>query len=183
LQRPFVEHHGSTPIDLGTLADLADIVSALTVLGGVVYAAIQIRQYRQQRLDAAALEVVRSMQNPELLRAFRKLRNLPDACPLAKLREFGPEFEDGLIVVGATFEALGVLVFRRHVPVQVVQQTLGGSITLLWRKCSACIREMRTEQNHETLFEWFQWLTERLAEVGEAERIPAYRAHAKRRPG
>ncbi len=153
------------------------MVSAATVFGGIVYAAVQVRQYREQRLDAAALEVVRSMQNPELLRAFRQLRTLPDGSPLAALRAREGDLESAAITAGATFEALGLLVFRRHVPLAVVQQTLGGSLTQLWRKLAVAIADMRAEQRHETLFEWFQWLAERLESAGEAARVPAHRAH------
>ncbi len=35
-------------IDLDTLANLVEVLGALTIIGGVLFAVVQIRQYRQQ---------------------------------------------------------------------------------------------------------------------------------------
>jgi hypothetical protein len=62
------------------LANVADIVSATAVIGGAGFALIQLRQYRTQRRDNAAVELVRSFYNPEFARSVRLIRALPDVC-------------------------------------------------------------------------------------------------------
>lgn len=41
--------------DLSTIANIAEIFGALTIIGGVVFAVIQIREIRVQRRQMAAL--------------------------------------------------------------------------------------------------------------------------------
>ena len=61
--------------DLNTLANLAEILGAVVVVGGVAFAVIQIRQFRRQRLEVASIELVRSFQSPEFTRALTSTRN------------------------------------------------------------------------------------------------------------
>ena len=43
--------------NLSTLADVAEILGALVVIGGVAFALIQIHQFRRQRLEVASIEL------------------------------------------------------------------------------------------------------------------------------
>ena len=63
---------------LQTLANLAEILGGAAVVGGVIFAVWQIRQYREQRRDVAAIEIVRSLQSREFIEAFRLLSQVPD---------------------------------------------------------------------------------------------------------
>jgi hypothetical protein len=64
--------------DLNTHANLADIVSGAVVVGGAAFAVIQLREYRRQRRENAAAELVRSFYNPEFARSVRLIRLPPD---------------------------------------------------------------------------------------------------------
>lgn len=46
--------------DLSTLANLDDVLSGAAVVGGAAFAIIQLREYRTQRRENAAAELVRS---------------------------------------------------------------------------------------------------------------------------
>jgi len=74
---------------LQTLANFAEIVGGAAVVGGVVFAVWQIRQYREQRRDVAAIEIVRSLQSREFIEAFRLLSRVPDGVTLKALRDRG----------------------------------------------------------------------------------------------
>ncbi len=43
--------------DLSHLANMAEIFSAVIVIGGIIFALIQMRQTRQQRRELAAIEL------------------------------------------------------------------------------------------------------------------------------
>ena len=62
--------------DLGMLADFADILSGAAVVGGAAFAVIQLREYRTQRRENAAAELVRSFYNPEFARSVRLMEVL-----------------------------------------------------------------------------------------------------------
>jgi hypothetical protein len=85
--------------DIGTLANLAGIVSGLAVIGGAAFAVIQLREYRKQRRDDAAVELVRSFYNADFARSVRLIRLLPDGCKAAELRAKGSEHEEAAILV------------------------------------------------------------------------------------
>jgi hypothetical protein len=165
--------------DLATLANLAEILGAIIVIGGVVFAVIQIRLFRRQRLEAAAIEVIRSWQSPEFTRAFTVIQALPDGISAAKLRAHSPDCETMAMIMGNTFESFGVMVYRRIVPLALVDELLGGAVVLLWRKLAPWVEELRKDQSRETVYEWFQWLAERLQEQPGFDTLAG--AHVKHR--
>ena len=78
-------------MDISTIANL---INAIAVTAGVIFAAAQIRQYRQRRERDAMLELVRSFQSPAFTAALRRVLSLPDGADSAKIREvLGPDGE------------------------------------------------------------------------------------------
>ncbi|MGQ0560861.1 MAG: DUF4760 domain-containing protein [Gemmatimonadota bacterium] len=164
-------------MDLSTAADL---LNATAVTLGVIFAATQIRDYRQQRRRDAMFELVRSFQNPAFTRAMHRINDLPDDATLRDIYEvLGPEGDDDVFLVGLTWESLGVLVFRREVSLELVDDFFSGSIAISWRKLKTFIEEDRRKIQRETAWEWFQWLAERMIErENKISPVPAHIAHA-----
>ncbi len=150
--------------ELATVANLAEIIGAIIVIGGVGFAIIQIRIFSRQRLEAAAIEVIRSWQSPEFTRAFNTIQKLPDGISSAKLRALSPDCEVKAMILGNTFESFGVMVYRRIVPLALVDELLGGATVQMWQKLAVWVEETRKELSRESFYEWFQWLAERLQE-------------------
>lgn len=50
-------------LDLQSLANLSEVVGALFLVGGIVFAVIQIRQFQRQRQETAAIELIRAWHN------------------------------------------------------------------------------------------------------------------------
>ena len=150
--------------DLPTIANLAEIFGAIVVVAGVVFAVIQIRLFRRQRLEAAAIEVIRTWLSPEFTKAFSIIQKLPDGISAAKLRTYSPDCESLAMIIGNTFEGFGVMVYRRIVPLVLVDELMGGAVVFLWFKLASWVEESRKEQSRETVYEWFQWLADRIQE-------------------
>jgi hypothetical protein len=163
-------------MDISTLANL---INAIAVTAGVIFAAAQIRQYRQRRLRDAMLELVRSFQSPAFAAALRRVLSLPDGADAAKIREvLGPDGEDAVYLVSLTWESLGVLVFRREVTLDLVDDFFSGPLVISWQKLKVYSEEWRRNLNRETGNEWFHWLAERMLEREKTSPpIPAYVAH------
>src|SRR2546429_3538466 len=99
-------------MDLSTIANL---INAIAVTAGVIFAAAQISYYRQRRRREAMLELVRSFQSPAFTSALRRVLSLPDGASTQKIREvLGPHGEDAVYLVSLTWETLGALGFRRE---------------------------------------------------------------------
>ncbi len=169
--------------DLTTLANLADILSGAAVVGGAAFAVIQLREYRVQRRENAAAELVRSFYNPEFARSVRLIRLLPDRCAGPELRAKGADYEEAAILVSFAFETIGLLVFRGVTPFSIVEELTGGLAVLMWRKLEQWQRDVRAESAQESWAEWFQWLVERLVDSARAGgQRPAYEAFSDWRP-
>ena len=165
-------------MDISTLANL---INAIAVTAGVIFAAAQIRQYRQRRQRDAMLELVRSFQSPAFTAAYRRVLSLPDGADAAKIREvLGPDGEDAVYLVSLTWESLGVLVYRRQVTLDLVDDFFSGPLVICWRKLKVYSEEWRRTLNRETGNEWFHWLAERMLEREKTSPpIPAYVAHRR----
>jgi hypothetical protein len=170
---------------LQTLANFAEIVGGAAVVGGVVFAVWQIRQYREQRRDVAAIEIVRSLQSREFIEAFRLLSRVPDGVTLKALRERGQEYEDAAIMIGAMGETIGFIVYRGVAPFELVREQAGGLLLVMWRKLHVWVDQVREEQAYDRWVEWWQWLADRLQEHEEGlETVePAYRRLPPWKPG
>lgn len=161
-------------MDLDYWSQIAQILSGITVVVGVIFGFLQFRQYQHQRRDTAALELMRSFQNSEFTHAMRLLYALPDALSASELRALGSEHEDAALVVGTRFETMGLLGFREDIPFDLLEDLIGGVCISLWTKLRVWVEDVRQEQNQRMFLEWFQWLAERLEERGRTDRAPAY---------
>ena len=169
--------------DLATLANIAEILGALTIVGGVVFAVVQIREFRTQRREAVAVELIRSFHDPQLAHAVNLILELADGVSAEELRSKGPEYERAAIMVSTTYETIAFLVFRQMTSFSMVRELTGGLAVVMWRKLSRWMDTVRQEQAQPSWAEWFQWLAEQLERDSEQkEANPAYEKFADWRP-
>jgi len=170
-------------MDLGALANLAEILGFLIVIGGLSFAIIQVLQYRRHRRDMAAIELARSFESPSFGSALRLVLSLPDGLDAEGLREHGSQFEDAALLVSLTIESVGVMVHRRVVTTEVVWQLMGGVSQTAWQKLSGWAEDVRSEHGQEKFDEWFEWLAMQMRQYSETSGIePAYRQYRDWRP-
>lgn len=169
-------------MDLITIVNIARIVGSVVVISGVIFGIIQIRQYQQQRHDVAAVQLVNSFQSPEFNKSLKNVWSLPDAASWQELRECGNGWQEAAFQVGMTMETMGVLVYRRIVPLAILDELMGDAILVIWRKLQPWVEHLRIEQKRDSAYEWFQWLAERLAEKERRTEMGAYRKYGNWRP-
>ena len=171
------------PLELSTLANIAEILGASTIVGGALFASFQIREFRAQRREAVAVELMRSFSAPDLADAFNRIRELPDAITADELRARGPEIERAAIMITTSFETSGILVFRRMTSLEMVRELSGGITVVMWRKLCVWMETVRIENRQPSWGEWFQWLAEQLLrDEGASEENPAHLLHQNWRP-
>ena len=169
--------------DLSRLADMAEILGAIIVVGGVVFAVLQMQQIRQQRREMAAIELFRSFGSPAFSDAYRRVLQLPDGLDADQIREQCPECEDAAMMIATTMENIGVMVYHRIVPSIVVYDLVGSSTIILYHKLARWIDDLRSELESPWQFEWFQWLATVLEELPDSGQLPAYQANRDWKPG
>jgi hypothetical protein len=163
-------------MDISTLANL---INAIAVTAGVIFAATQIRDYRRQRKRDAMLALVRSFQSPTFAKALRRIIELPDNVSADEIRKIlGPDGEDLLVHMTATWETIGVLLFHGELTIDIIDDFFSGPILISWRKLLPYTLDVRQRYQRETWSEWFQWLAERMMEREKSSApVPAYVAH------
>lgn len=155
-----------------------DIVSAATLVFGLAFAVVQLRQYRASRDREVGLELLRSFQTPEFASALRAVFSLPEGLTKAEIEErLGPRM-DSVYALSTTWESLGILVFRGQLDLALVDDFFSGPIRISWAKLQPYFQAEREEQGRETIGEWFQWLAEQMEKrEALAKPTPAHIEH------
>src|SRR6058998_4418704 len=133
-----------------------------TFLAGAAFTMVQLRHARRSREREVALQIVRLIQTPDFARALRLMYDLEPGLSREQVeRRLGPDM-NFVYSMMISWESLGVLVFRRQLDLQLVDDFVSGSLLLSWRKLERYVKEERAARGRETLLEWFQWLAERM---------------------
>lgn len=85
-----------------------------------------------------------------------------------------PEKANIFDAVGSYFEGMGVLVKRNLIDVTFVDDLISGPLMSLWQKFEPVILEERRRKNVPTIWEWFEYLYDRVKEVAEKEHGPEH---------
>ncbi len=163
--------------DLSRLADIAEIVGVLIVIGGLFFALLQMQQIRQQRRELAAIELFRFFGNPNFSEAYNTVLHMPDGLSANDIRNSDDNLEQAAMLISTTMENIGVMTYQRIVPFAIVKNLMGDSAVVLWRKLEIWVVDLRVELEEPAAFEWFQWLVERLQQVPPDKTLPAYEAY------
>ncbi|HEY4226306.1 MAG TPA: hypothetical protein VGM70_10875 [Pseudolysinimonas sp.] len=156
-----------------------DVVNAVALTAGVIFAAYQLVEFRRQRRRDAVLGLVRSFQSGDFTAAMGRINSLPDGADRAAIqRVLGTDGLDQVFLVGLTWESLGVFAFRREIDMGTIDDFFSGAIAISWRKLHTFVEEDRRDLDRDTVWEWFQWLAERMSEREQRTApIPAHVAH------
>src|SRR5947209_12643924 len=127
------------------------------------------------------LELVPSFQSAAFTSALRRVLSLPDGADAQKIREvLGPDGEDAVYLVALTWESIGVLLFRRELTLDLIDDFFSGTIVLSWRKLRVYYDEWCRTLDRETFSEWCHCLTERMMEREKlGSPVLAYIAHRR----
>ncbi|HWI88200.1 MAG TPA: hypothetical protein VNS11_03025 [Sphingomicrobium sp.] len=163
-------------------ADLVlQAIETVAVVVGVVFGLIQLRQLRFQREIQAGIELLHPLQAPQMAEAVMMIHLLPDGLTGEQLhRKLGDSFG---CVMGVLAESLGPIIARGHVPIDMYADSY-RRVTVICRKKMQPYIEERRRQGWHNLFEWLQWLAERMEERGDlASDIPAFERFRKWKSG
>ena len=145
-------------ISLATWANIAELIGAGSIVTGLIVGWVQIRHLRRQQRDAVAINLAQTFYSRDLARSIALLQQLPDGITLAQLRERGDKYEQAAITVVTSFETMGLLVYKRIAPMDLVMDLAGGIVSTMCKKLRHWQEELREEQQQPSWGEWFEWL-------------------------
>jgi len=155
-------------MDLATAADLAQVAGLVAILGGGIVALVQIRHARQQRADQAAIEMVHTLQTPELIDDMLRILRLHE--PSAETIRNDAAVERAALHTIFAAELLGCMVFERVIRLEVLDRVCGGFVRGSWARLRPWVEEERARTGIVNLAEWFEWLDGQLRQHPEASK-------------
>lgn len=168
-------------LSLSELADLSDVISATSIVGGLIFGVFQIKNMQEQQRDTIAITLSQTFYSQDLANALTLLQDVPKDASLADIRQKGAEYEQAALTVCTSFETMGLLVFKRIAPLDLVLDLAGGIVTTTHRRLSKWLIEIREELDQPSFAEWFDWLGDQ-AEREKSLKLPAQIAHRDWRP-
>lgn len=154
------------------------IISTTAVILGIIFGILNLLNFQKMRKREAALLMLNSFQTTEFVRGLLLIFDLPDGVSKAKIEKLPKEDYLAFYILLGTWERLGILVHRREIPMDLVDDAFSGPILISWSKLEKFIKQFREDAKRDTGFEWFQWLAERMMEREQkGSAIPAYITH------
>lgn len=145
---------------MSDLASLLNIVSALAVLAGLVFAGVQLREMQRQRTADSVLQLMQSLRTPEFADGMMALFELPDDLSWKDVQaKLGPRTVN-VVALMLSLESVGILVKKREVSLELACDFFYGPTQMAWRKLHRAIREIRAEARMQSPLEYLQYLAE-----------------------
>jgi len=95
--------------------------------------------------------------------------------------EADPRLFQAVQSIACILESLGYAVFARMVPLGVVDELLGGTVRIAWRKLRGYVDYERERAGSQKFWEWFQWLAEQIDRHSKARTSLTFGAHEAHR--
>lgn len=168
-------HQEHQTLDTMAFEIVLSLLTTLSLLAAGIFAGLQIRQLMRQRSREYSMQLLHSFQTPEFQEAVTIVADIPEGMSKKELENHLGARMTSMLVMFGTFEALGVLVKRGEISIDLVEDFFSGVVILAWRKFKNYILELRENGHRPTYYEWFQWLDEQI-EKREAKE-PAIPAH------
>ena len=150
---------------LSTIANIAEIIGAVSIISGLIFGWFQIRYFRAQQRDTVAINLMRTFYSDDLAGAIALLISIPDGVRLHELQSMGNEYVKAVTTVTTSFETMGLLVFKEIATMDLVLDLAGGIVMTMTRKLRAYQNDMRESLQQPSWGEWFEWLGDEVAKV------------------
>jgi hypothetical protein len=154
---------------------ILDLITAVAVVTGILFGLLQLRHYHLSRQREADLFLLNSFHTGEFLHGIGHLQEFPNGLTKKEIdQHFGQDIRLVYVVL-STWERIGMLVFNREISFDMVEEAYGELLIISWHGLEKYVAEIREELQRERLFEWFQWLAERMLDRERSQtREPVY---------
>jgi hypothetical protein len=149
------------------LAVWLNLISTVAIVAALIFTALQVRQASIKRRDQAAVTVIQTTQSEGWTRPLELVNNLPPDATVADVQRAGAEVQRAMIDFGVRLETIGYMVFQRTIDLRTADDLIGGVALTFWSRTKAWAERERERMGNPKLYEWCQWLAERIAERRE----------------
>lgn len=148
-------------------------VTTVAVVGGVIFAAWQIRESGQTRKTEVTLNLLQMLHNRELTDGLMAFMSADDGLNESELQAaLGERWSKAFHAI-VMLDSLGLLVHDGDVDEKLADDFFKHSVAIAWGKFRIAALDMRKVQG-DTAFEYLQWLAEEQARRKVHAGTPAY---------
>jgi len=143
------------------ITEISAIGAAAGVLVGVVLTVIELRNLVKQRKSDLLMRLHLAFSTRETSEAVLKYLSVEYKDYDDFVEKYGLPFAEGpvqtaFVMIGNFFEGIGVLLKRRLVEIELVNELF--AVEMFWLKMKPLIEGMRKQSNNPQILEWFEYL-------------------------
>src|ERR1700686_4734845 len=115
--------------------NLLNLISAVTLIGALVFTGLQVRAANRARREQAAVTVIETAALSENSARFLELLSeIPDGASAAVIEDLAADTRRQIFLFGLRVEVIGYMVFHGLVDVHTVNDLAGGAILSFWSR-------------------------------------------------
>jgi hypothetical protein len=150
----------SIVVDILLLQTLSIGIASAGVFIAAVYYIFQLRHQAKQRQTDMVMKLYATFGSTEFQKAYRKIMDLEfeDFADYWKRYAENAEVMAALTTVDVFFEGIGVLVKRKLVGMDLVDDLLSSNILSTWEKTKPLTEGIRKMRARPQSWEWFEYV-------------------------
>jgi hypothetical protein len=148
-------------VDIQTISIM---LASASVIGGVVYYALQIRHQTRIRKTDLVIKLYSTVNTSEFLDAIRKVASLQTKDYEDYVKQYGSLFSESpmhntVLTVSGFYDFVGILLYRNHIDINLVYDVIGSrTIKMMYEKLKPIVHGARKEFDEPILFAGFEYL-------------------------
>lgn len=142
------------------LSTISMMVASLGVLVAAAYYVLQIRHQTKLRQTDMVMRLYNTFGSGDFQKAYQKMHSLKfnDYADYKRKCERNIKLQAESYSVCAYFEGIGVLLRRKLINLDVVDDLLSSDIIWTWKRLEPMIVSWRKRANRPQIWEWFEYL-------------------------
>src|SRR5437762_14099385 len=129
-----------------------------------------MRHSRKEREERAAFVAVQAILTPAWMRSMVLVQTIPDGVTASKI-EADPRILEAAQSIGIILEGLGYAVFARMVPLNVVDELMGGTVRVAWRNLHGYVEYERERAGSKKIGNGFSGSPNRSTGIAKPEPV------------
>ena len=143
-------------MDIAQYLPTIQVFGQVALIAGAGFAGYQFLLHRRDRDEQNAIQVLTRLTSSEFRQAYAKVWELPLGATAQDVLDGGDEMRAAVDNVAMTFEMMGIMVHKRMVPIDTVDQVIGGFLRESWRRLAPYIKLQREQYRNRRIAEWYQ---------------------------
>ena len=144
-------------------AGILNLVSTFTLIGALVFTAMQVRQANRARRDQAAITMLQTALSQNSALMLEMFAEIPENAPAAAIDNYDQERRQAILEFGLRLEVMGFMAARNLVDLDTVNEMAGGVVLAYWSRAREWAKARRERTGHGEFLEWCEWLAHRVA--------------------